>query len=264
MAPIIDAHGETLVSHSPSVELRGVKIETNFAVTLQKVTKHASVTATVAYLYDADGLFIESQSFVGNDATFSVALDDATAYFILLGSAGGSYQIWRKVGVTYPIGDTNIDWIQGGLINGTDVPGTATVHNNIMNTIVSVTTEVVPDDKDVAISAALTLSTTATEPIINIKIPAGLLTLTATPLAPVIPKTVVISAALTLSLSEQAPTLIVKVSALSLSTSLISLFPDIEIGEPAEQTQGTIGTRTIETNYPYEEGLIAGTTRHFE
>jgi hypothetical protein len=85
------------------------------AVTLTKITKDASCTATTAYLMASDGTTqLATAAFSGNDATFSYSLSSSTTYYVMASSAGGSYQQrWKTGGSGFPIAGTYVTYNAG-------------------------------------------------------------------------------------------------------------------------------------------------------
>lgn len=122
----IDGHGKTTTSTEARTDHDGFKILTKTACTLQEVTKHASSTATKAYLLDSGKNVLDTKTFSGNVATFDYALADATTYFIVAGKDGASYTASVKgaVSITYPVVCTNVNYtggLRGASENSTEI-----------------------------------------------------------------------------------------------------------------------------------------------
>ena len=117
-----DAHGETLSPTASQTAKNGFKIETNFACSAVSITKHATCDATTAYILDSGLAVLATATFSGNTATFSTpySLADATTYYVALDKGGAAYtNIYTNPNPTFPVADTNFDWITG-LWNGAD------------------------------------------------------------------------------------------------------------------------------------------------
>lgn len=117
--------GFTLSNTSSQTVKRGFKINTNAAVIIHSVTKHASCTATTCYVTDAAGSVLATQAFSGDVATFATpaVLADATDYFVLVDSGGASYTD-RSIGsISYPVTGDLLDITAGaydGILNVTN------------------------------------------------------------------------------------------------------------------------------------------------
>jgi len=96
----------------------GNQISAHANITISKVTKDASSTATHCYIYTDDGAdapdtLIEKVAFIGNDATFTIGdLTSGEKYFVLEDAEGATYSSRTNGGgPTFPEVDTNITWI---------------------------------------------------------------------------------------------------------------------------------------------------------
>jgi hypothetical protein len=92
---------------------RGIKYHTNFPLTVTTVGKDGTCTATVAYIYAADGTTLIAQAnFSGNIATFTdgVILADNTDYYVLCDNGGANYTSrYDSTSVSFPFNSTNVN-----------------------------------------------------------------------------------------------------------------------------------------------------------
>jgi len=161
-ASVENAHGVVFDGTFSNVNDYGMKILTNTACNLTKVTKSATSNATTCYLRDSSFTLIDTQSFVGNDATFNQSLNNATQYYITTDGNGGNVQHHNKAsGVTYPIADNHINWIAGwqdtadSSIGAWDITSiTTTAVLPIENYIVQTNPITIPASKTTAIIVA--------------------------------------------------------------------------------------------------------------
>jgi hypothetical protein len=117
--PTIDVHGVSMPNSASNIANfgRGFKIHVNVNCTLTTVTKHGSCGAISAKLYDSSHTLLDTQSFVGNDATFSYALTSGSDYFIL-GFNSVLYATQYSNIVFFPINKTNINYIKYATFDG--------------------------------------------------------------------------------------------------------------------------------------------------
>jgi len=128
MAPVLDAHGEAYTTTFTQGVRYGLKITTNFACTLQKITKPSLVTANTAYLYEATGVTeLASGSFTGADATFSYSLANATSYLVVVGNANSSNYDGRYGARNVPYNKTNVNFVDDWKIGTGGNQGTGNI-----------------------------------------------------------------------------------------------------------------------------------------
>jgi hypothetical protein len=143
-----EAHGNALGSASTYTNKAGVKITPSVNVTLTQVTKNSNVDATTCYLMDSSESVIDSQTFTGNNATFSQSLTASTKYIIAVDKGGASYNNYRGGVDDFPKTKTNFEYTYGyeqGLASNGDY--------NWYNEITSIETEAVPSDKIIQTNA---------------------------------------------------------------------------------------------------------------
>ena len=112
---VTEAHGVAMPNTNPNGDGQiGMKITVGGAdVTLTKVTKDSSCTATYAYLNNAAGGNIASAAFSGNNATFNNVLSASTAYQIYADDPTPSnFTFCYGPTDDLPISGTYIDWTE--------------------------------------------------------------------------------------------------------------------------------------------------------
>lgn len=111
-----EATSLNLASSTGTSTYMGYIISAANSCSVISVTKHASCTATHAYIQDSSGTPIDNAAFDGNVATFStpVALTASTEYRVLAASGGAAYtRQYIEDSVSYPIAGTNISYVHG-------------------------------------------------------------------------------------------------------------------------------------------------------
>ncbi len=120
--PILDVYSATLIQGESTTLKTGMKINTNIELSVLIITQGSLVGATKAYVaYGSNKSVIATADFVGVNATFSpsVALGDATDYWLFVDSDGSSYNSRFSAEISgYPEVGTNIDWIKGQTLTG--------------------------------------------------------------------------------------------------------------------------------------------------
>ena len=143
-----DAHNVTLNAHETGTTKQGFKILTKNTEILTKVTKHNSVTATKCYLYSGDYTsLLDTQSFIGNDATFNYSLTDDTSYCIVVDKEDATFTSYYVVEMNFPVVKTNINYIKS-MYNGSENDHyghsiTSITTNTISNKIVQTNAETI-------------------------------------------------------------------------------------------------------------------------
>jgi hypothetical protein len=120
-----NAHGQSLGGATSKTLKSGAKITTTTAGRILTVTKHASCTATKAYILSAAGAVLSSASFSGNDATFTQDVTATTSYYIAVDANGAAYNIVTAA-PAFPIAGTYLSWV-GGYVDGADSSSLASV-----------------------------------------------------------------------------------------------------------------------------------------
>jgi len=95
--------------------MSGLKIHTNFACKLIKVTKCTTTNnATKCYVKDAANAIVATSNFVGNDATFDYDLTNNTDYYVVVDKDGAAWQekYVDSTGV-FPVAGTNVNFTGG-------------------------------------------------------------------------------------------------------------------------------------------------------
>ena len=128
---IVNAHGVSLASGGSVSYKAGVKIYTKTNCYII-VTKHASCTATKAYLLDSNLTELQNVSFSGDNATFTYDLLPNTSYYILADNSGSGYTIMQNLSASCPYISTNLNFTAGYAV------GTGEVTTMLWN-IVSIT-----------------------------------------------------------------------------------------------------------------------------
>lgn len=114
-----DAHGVAMPNsaNNSANSGRGFKIHTNVACQLKTVTKHAGCAAISAKLYDAAHNLLDTQAFVGNDATFAYDLSAGTDYYIL-GFNTVLYATQYSGFTGFPFNKTNLNFTKYATFDG--------------------------------------------------------------------------------------------------------------------------------------------------
>lgn len=132
MTVIEDLTGFTSGTSQNQTLKNGVKFTSLVIGTLTQIKKFSTCEATTAYILDSNKAILATATFVGDIATFSLAIY-RTYYYACVDKGGASYDRRYNAGQSYPIAGTNINYIDG-LSNGNDV-------NSEVNSITSVSTE---------------------------------------------------------------------------------------------------------------------------
>ena len=121
----------SLTGTQPTTSARGYRIYTNIACNLYSVTKITGNGSTRVILKTDAGATIDTATFIGNVATFTVpsALSASTYYRIESDDSGGSYQYNWKTNSSYPFNNTYINFVSGSF----DGSGTYTDAWNIIS-----------------------------------------------------------------------------------------------------------------------------------
>jgi len=163
----------TLGSNVLSTGKVGHRIQTKAACFLSSITKHASCTATTAYLHSDAGTVLGTATFSGNTATFSspIELTDATFYRVLVDKSASIYTKMYNPSPGYPFLGTNLDFTTGSVVNTNDTSAWCIVSVASQNSVTSTTGTVVCDtnikildgtEGSIAIYADKTLPTNTT------------------------------------------------------------------------------------------------------
>ncbi len=129
-----DGHGETQSTTAATTAFRGLKITTNFACTLLKITKPSNANPTTARLFDSGKSQLAVATYSGDVATFNFALADATTFYVGHDSGGASYTQSFKVGASFPYNRTNVNFtgsLAGTTDSTVDVLGPASIETEI-------------------------------------------------------------------------------------------------------------------------------------
>lgn len=111
--------GAPVTSESAESGLSGLKILTKSAGFI-KVSKSANCTATKCHIYASDhSTLLEEVAFVGDVATFTYELADATNYYLLADSDGGSYTRSYDTHSPFAIVCTSLNFV-GSFDSGAD------------------------------------------------------------------------------------------------------------------------------------------------
>lgn len=121
MPRITNANELNLVNAETNYTKGGFKFTTKIKLKVEYITKHASCTATIAYILDASQNVLFTATFVGDVATFTEAnLTTLTTYYMAVDNGGTDYV--RKLNYTdqsYPIDKETIIYT-GALDNISD------------------------------------------------------------------------------------------------------------------------------------------------
>lgn len=95
----------------------GYRISATTDFNLISITKNSNTSGiTLAYVLNSSKGVIASASFSGNVATFSgdgVALSSGTTYYLAVDNGGSSFNSYRRLGVSYPVSGTVVNWTGG-------------------------------------------------------------------------------------------------------------------------------------------------------
>jgi len=118
MVEITDAHGQSLSNGGNHTRFDGVVIEAKYNSFYKATIKHASVTATTAWIYDYDtDVLLGTATFVSHTATFAqeIKLIKGNKYKCLLGVPGPGVYTYRAgaSNAGFPIERTNVTFTAG-------------------------------------------------------------------------------------------------------------------------------------------------------
>lgn len=121
-----DYHGVSLTSSSGNVtSKRGIKILTKSDFKIFEAIKNSSVTATTCYLLASNGsTVLATATFTGDVATLNYNLSNATVYYLVADSNGGTYN-YQQSSVHGNVEGTYVTFQQGY-----EAPGDVTVYEN--------------------------------------------------------------------------------------------------------------------------------------
>jgi len=93
----------------------GMRINPNVDFTLDTININSNnVNVNNWYILDSSKSVLDSGSIVSNQATgIGYAMTSGTTYYLAFDDGGGSYNLYRYVGTSYPQTDTNLDWTGG-------------------------------------------------------------------------------------------------------------------------------------------------------
>jgi hypothetical protein len=90
----------------------GELIYAKYDVTLTKVIKDSSTTATVAYIYNYDEIQLANSTFIGDEANFNYPLEAGKNYSIVVDNLGLAFLSGYNISWVYPINRENIDYLR--------------------------------------------------------------------------------------------------------------------------------------------------------
>jgi hypothetical protein len=117
-----EQHNITLVDTLYRTQKYGMNITINDTITIYNMTKHASCTATRAYVYDSNGnMLTNTSTHIGNVYQFTtpIVLTKGKNYYVVVDANGGTYNAYNHNSLMNKVYGSKITWNQGVMYSTT-------------------------------------------------------------------------------------------------------------------------------------------------